>query len=396
MPETISAKSSQVIPVTRGIENWRQRLLWLSSMLIPLLVLSGMAMDYRFHNELWLLLPLAIAYGVLPLVDLIVGKKHSNHDEQSMKQMENDAYYRWLTYLIIPIQFGVFIALAWYTVNYVSTWWGVLLMGISAGLFNGLAINTGHELGHKTTKVERNLSKVILALPAYGHFCIEHNNGHHRDVATPEDVASSRMGESIYRFAMREMPGAFKRGMACEKARLRKQDKSFWSFDNQILQSFALSFLIYGGLVLWLGWMVLPFLAFNMFFAWWQLTSANYIEHYGLLRAKNDKGRYESCKPHHSWNANSLFSNLLLFQLERHSDHHANPTRRYQVLRNFEGVPELPTGYFGMYLVAYVPWLWYKLMDRRVLAVPHIDGDMTKVNIDPWSKDKVLARYSAN
>ena len=128
-------------------------------------------------------------------------------------------------------------------------------------------------------------------------------------------------------------------------------------------------------------------------FAWWQLTSANYVEHYGLLRSKDENGRFERCQPWHSWNSNHIYSNLVLFHLERHSDHHAHPLRRYQSLRNFDDVPSLPSGYFGAYLLAYVPPLWYRVMDKRLLALPHINGDLSKVNIDPDKQDRIFARY---
>ena len=123
------------------------------------------------------------------------------------------------------------------------------------------------------------------------------------------------------------------------------------------------------------------------------LECINYIEHYGLLREQKENGRYERCQPHHSWNANYIMSNLALFHLERHSDHHANPIRRYQSLRNFKDIPELPNGYYGMYLLAYIPWLWYRVMDHRVLALPHIDGDLSKVNICPRKRDQIFAKY---
>jgi hypothetical protein len=129
-------------------------------------------------------------------------------------------------------------------------------------------------------------------------------------------------------------------------------------------------------------------------FAWFQLTSANYIEHYGLLREKLPDGRYERCQPHHSWNANYIFSNLVLFQLERHSDHHANSHRRYQSLCHFEDIPQLPNGYFGCYLLAYVPWLWYRVMDQRLLALPHIGGDMNRINLAPRQRARLLAKYA--
>jgi alkane 1-monooxygenase len=201
------------------------------------------------------------------------------------------------------------------------------------------------------------------------------------------------MGESIYRFVLREIPGAFKRGWIAEKDRLALLGKSEWSLHNDILQSYALSFVLQGTLIFLFGWIMIPFLALHNVWAWYQLTSANYIEHYGLLRLKDASGRYERCQPHHSWNANYIFSNIVLFHLERHSDHHANPTRRYQSLRDFPDIPELPNGYYGMYLLAYVPWLWYRVMDKRVLALPHIQGDLNKVNIDPAKREAIYARY---
>ncbi len=129
--------------------------------------------------------------------------------------------------------------------------------------------------------------------------------------------------------------------------------------------------------------------------AWWQLTSANYVEHYGLLRQRLPGGGYERCQPHHSWNANHTYSNLVLFQLERHSDHHANASRRYQSLRHFPDLPQLPSGYFGMFPLAYVPALWFKVMDPRLLALPHVRGDFGRVNVDPSRREALLARHGA-
>lgn len=262
-----------------------------------------------------------------------------------------------------------------------------------AGITSGLGINTGHELGHKKSRLERNLAKIVLAVPVYGHFWIEHNRGHHRDVSTPGDPASARMGESIYKFARREIPGAFRRAWAIEKERLQRRGKSVWHADNQILQSMALSVVVQAGLLIVFGWKMAPFLLLHNFFAWWQLTSANYVEHYGLLRHKDENGRFEKCQPHHSWNSNHILSNLILFHLERHSDHHAHPLRRYQSLRNFDKLPTLPGGYFGSYLLAWAPLLWYRVMDPKLLTLPHINGDLDKINMDPEKRDALLARY---
>jgi alkane 1-monooxygenase len=371
----------------------KKRYLWLTSVLMPIFPMMGIFVYFQTGSEWALGIPLAFTYLVIPFLDWALGSDENNPPEEIVPQLEEDKYYRVLTYITIPMHFIVLIAIAWFVGTHELTMWSVLALALTAGSYSGLGINTAHEMGHKKPALERTLAKIVLAVPTYGHFCIEHNRGHHTEVATPEDPASSRMGESIYKFVLREIPGAFKRGWNQEKVRLERQGKSVWSWNNDILQSFALSAVLQGGLIIAFGWIMIPFLAIHNFFAWYQLTSANYIEHYGLLREKDENGRYERCQPHHSWNANYIFSNLALFHLERHSDHHANPTRRYQSLRNFDNLPELPNGYYGMYLIAYFPWLWYKVMDKRVLELPHINGDLSKVNIDPAKRDEIYARY---
>jgi alkane 1-monooxygenase len=202
------------------------------------------------------------------------------------------------------------------------------------------------------------------------------------------------MGESIYKFARREIPGAFHRAWMIEHERLCRKDANVWSFQNEILQSYMISIILQVGLIASFGWIMLPFLLLHNVFSWWVLTSANYIEHYGLLRAKQENGKYERCAPHHSWNANHKYSNLLLFHLQRHSDHHANPTRRYQSLRHFKDLPSLPIGYYGMYVIAYIPTLWFKVMNRRLLNLPHIKGNLDKINIDPDAREQIFSTYA--
>jgi alkane 1-monooxygenase len=339
-----------------------------------------------------LLLPLC-GYVVMPILDWLIGSDANNPPEEIVPQLDADPYYRWLTYATVPLHFVVLIIMCYVVASHPLSLWAIFASAIVAGGYSGLGINTAHELGHKNTPIEKALAKIALAVPAYGHFCVEHNRGHHVLVATPEDPASSRMGESIYAFVLREIPATFKRGWELEATRLKNQSKSLWSWENEILQSYLITCLLQGGLIWAFGWIMLPFLAIHNIWAWFQLTSANYVEHYGLLREKNPNGRYERCQPHHSWNANYIVSNLALFQLERHSDHHANPSRRYQSLRNFPDLPELPNGYYGMYVLAYVPWLWFRVMDRRLLELPHIQGDLSKVNIDPRKRETILARY---
>lgn len=380
----------------KGLIQYRdkKRPLWLASVFFPLLPLYFISLYLRTGQEAIFVIPLLVSYVIIPILDWMIGTDSSNPPEEIVPLLEEDKYYRYLTFLTVPMHFIVLIACAWLVGSQTLSFPAIFLVAIMAGGYSGIGINTAHELGHKNTWIEQLLAKIVLAVPAYGHFTVEHNLGHHVKVSTPEDPASSRMGESIYSFAIREIPATFNRAWLIEAKRLEKLKKPVLSLRNQIIQSYSLSLLLQGSLVLIFGVQLIAFLAIHNLWAWLQLTSANYIEHYGLLRAKKSNGRYERCKPHHSWNTNYVLSNVVLFHLERHSDHHAYPARRYQSLRNFDDIPELPNGYFGMYLCAYIPKLWFKIMDKRLLSLPHINGDLSKVNICPKKRDAIIAKYN--
>ena len=370
----------------------RKRPLWLLSLFVPILGLIGPALYLLVSpSEFWLWLSPLFFYFGIPLLDALIGEDPSNPPESEVPALEADPYYRWITYLLVPVLWASFIAICVFVASQPLSATGLLAMIINTGGGLGFAINLGHEMGHKKSTLERWLAKLALAPACYGHFYIEHNRGHHRDVATPADPASSRMGESIYRFVLREMPGGFRRAWQLERERLARCGKSPWSLDNEVLQPALISLALYGALVATLGWQILPFLLLSAFWGAFQLTSANYLEHYGLLRRKLENGRYEVCQPHHSWNSNHLFSNWALFHLQRHSDHHAHPTRRYQSLRNFPDLPRLPSGYFGMYLLAYVPPLWFRLMNPRLIAA--VQGDAARINFQPGLRERLMRRY---
>ena len=372
----------------------RKRWWWLLSLVYPLMPFVGIASHSATGVELALGLPLLISYGFMPLLDWLIGEDRNNPPEAIVPQLEQDRYYRWLTWATVPLHFVALIGCAWWAGTQDLSWWALLLLAYVAGAGSGLGINTGHELGHKNTRTEQILARLVLAVPAYGHFTVEHGRGHHRWVSTPEDHASARMGESIYRFALRELPGGIRRAWQLESERLRQKGRSPWSVHNTMLQSYAVTAVLQLGLVFAFGPVVmLPFLLVHNLVAWWQLTSANYVEHYGLLRARLPDGRYETPQPHHSWNTNHLVTNLATFHLQRHSDHHAHPSRRYQSLRHFEQLPQLPSGYFGMFPLAYVPALWFRVMDPRLLALPHVQGDLGRVNIDPASRQRMVGQY---
>ena len=268
----------------------------------------------------------------------------------------------------------------------------MLRLEMSVGLLGGMiAINLGHELIHKDPKVENWMGGLLLSTVTYAGFKVEHVRGHHVHVSTPDDASSSRYNQSLYDFLPKAFVRNFKNAWRLEKEYLERKGKKNFSIHNELIWWYSISalFAVTFGL-LW-GWQGVVFFLGQSFFAALALEIINYIEHYGLHRRVNEKGRFERVTPAHSWNSNYLLTNLALFQLQRHSDHHANPTRRYQILRSMEGAPNLPSGYASMISLAYFPPIWRKVMDHRVIE--HYDGDITKVNIDPSKREKVLARY---
>jgi len=228
----------------------------------------------------------------------------------------------------------------------------------------------------------------------YGHFYIEHNRGHHVRVATPEDPASSRVGESFYRFWPRTVFGSIASAWRLERKRYGRRDRHPYRLGNDVLNAWLMSAVLWAAMIVWLGVGIVPYLLIQAVIGFSLLEVVNYMEHYGMLRQKvgaPDRRRYERVDPSHSWNSNNIATNVLLYHLQRHSDHHANPTRRYQTLRDFAESPVLPTGYAGMILLALVPPLWRRVMDPRVRG--HFGGDIGRANIQPGKRDKVLARY---
>ncbi|MFE9018051.1 alkane 1-monooxygenase [Streptomyces sp. NPDC007808] len=362
---------------------WRdpKRYLWLLALAVPTLPFQAAGLVWLTGTgALWWWGPL-FAFVVLPVIDHVTGKDSANPPEAAMARLEADRYYRWCTYLYLPLQFG---ALVWAC----DQWAGGSLsvadsLGLAAttGVVAGVAINTAHELGHKREQLERRLSRMALAQSGYGHFYVEHNHGHHVRVATPEDPASSRMGESFWRFLPRAVAGGVRSAWHLERRRLERRGRRTVSRHNDVLTAWALTIALFTVLSVAFGPAVLPFLLLQAVIGFCLLETVNYLEHYGLLRQRRQDGRYERVSPRHSWNSNNTVSNVFLFQLQRHSDHHANPLRRYQTLRHFDEAPQLPSGYATMIVVAWFPPLWRHIMDPRLRT--HYDGDLSRANVRP-------------
>lgn len=372
----------------------RKRRLWPLSLITPLVPLAGIGLYFLLdENVLATLLPLAYTFIAVPIIDAIFGEDTHNPPEEVVPLMAKDSYYRVLLYVAIALLYIDFFAVAWFIGTHALPWWSFLALTLATGFAGADAILVGHELGHKAGRLDRIAAQVSNALVGYGHFCIEHNRGHHVQVATPEDPASARMGESIYRFVLREVPGALKRGWAHEKKRLARAGRRAWSLHNEILQSWALTLVLAGIVISLYGWIMIPFLLIHHWYGWYGLTQANYVEHYGLLRQKRSDGRYEPCAPRHSWNTNHIYSNLSSFHLQRHSDHHANALRPYQALRDFKDLPRLPSGYPGCFVLAAIPPLWFRVMHPKLLD--WAGGDLDKINLDPTRERRLRERYGA-
>jgi alkane 1-monooxygenase len=374
---------------------WRdsKRYAWLLGLVVPLLpFISWGLVEATGLGVLWFYGPVLI-FGVFPLLDLVIGADASNPPDSVIKWLEQDRYYRWCTYLFLPLQYAGLVFACWMWSHGGLSTFDSIGLALTVAMVAGIAINTAHELGHKRASSERWLSKVALAQTGYGHFFVEHNRGHHVRVATPEDPASARFGESFYAFLPRTVIGSLRSALAIEREHLARDGHRFWTIRNDILGAWLMSLVLLAALVAAFGPVVIPYLLIQAVIGFSLLEVVNYLEHYGLLRARREDGGFERCGPEHSWNNNNVASNVLLYHLQRHSDHHANPLRRYQALRHFDEAPQLPTGYAGMILVATIPPLWRRIMDHRL--VDHYEGDLSRANIHPRARARVLRRYAA-
>ena len=368
-----------------------KRSMWALGLLVPLIPFICWALVVATGHGAWWWFGPVFLYAIVPVLDQWIGGDQENPPEELVERLESERYYRYVTWAFLPLQYAATVLGAWSAVNGGLAWWELAGLVMTIGIVNGTGINTAHELGHKKEELERWLAKIALAPVAYGHFFIEHTRGHHVRAATPEDPASSRMGESFWAFLPRTVLGSVRSAWELEAQRLERAGHSVWHWSNHNLQAWSMTVLLFAALTAWIGWAALPFLIVQALYGASLLEVVNYLEHYGLKRAKGPDGRYERVSPSHSWNSNNTVTNLLLYQLQRHSDHHANPTRRYQSLRHFDQSPQLPSGYATMIPLAYVPFLWFRVMDPKVVA--HHQGDLTKANLQPSMRAKLLARY---
>jgi len=323
-----------------------------------------------FVSSGWVIwLPLLYTWILVPVLELFIRGDESNLSVAEEDLAKKNRSYDLLIYLVVPFQFcALYIFLQHLSVE--QPWWDLAgktaVMGLLCGVFG---INVGHELGHRIKRWEQHLAKALLLTSMYMHFYIEHNRGHHKRVATPEDPSSARLGEMVYQFYYRSIVFSYLSAWHIAIGEMRKKGYPVISWHNEMIQAHVIQMAFV--LLVYFIFGLLPMLLFLL--AALQgillLETVNYIEHYGLQRKALGDGKYERALPVHSWNSNHIIGRVMLFELSRHSDHHYMASRKYQVLRHHDHSPQMPTGYPGMMLLALVPPAWFFVMNKKVQQI---------------------------
>jgi len=312
--------------------------------------------------------PVFVFFILVPLIELFLKPDRANFDPETMLKERNSKVYDWILYLCLPIQLLMLLSF-FYVIDLtpsdsLSFYGKCMAMGLMCGV---MGINIGHELGHRTSRWEQFLGEILLLSSLNTHFLPYHNEGHHREVATPDDPATAKKGQLLFVFWITSHFGSYVKAWKIENHRMRKNGKSVFSLSNRMvsytLANIALLFSIY----YFFNATVLFAFILSCVVGILLLETVNYIEHYGLLRQKNSEGRYERVKRTHSWNSDHQIGRLMLFNLSRHSDHHYKSSKKYQLLESLEESPQMPTGYPGMMLLALFQPAWFAIMNKKLI-----------------------------
>jgi alkane 1-monooxygenase len=331
---------------------------------LPLLMYFGALRSFTSTGwPVWI--TLAIAWVLIPLLEIFLQPNATNASEAEEELRKKDALYDLLIYLIVPLQYTT-VYLFLININQpLLSWYDTLGRVLTMGLFCGtFGINAGHELGHRHKKYEQLMAKALLLTSLYTHFFIEHNKGHHKNVATANDPSSAPYRITLYAFWLRSITGVYKGAWHIANEEQRKKILPWWRNEMWQLQLLQLFFIVIIYIV-FSATVLLYFLAAAII-GILLLETVNYVEHYGLTRQLKQSGLYERAMPQHSWNSNHVIGRLILFELSRHSDHHFMASRKYQLLRHHDDAPQLPTGYPGSMILSTIPPLWFFVMDKQM------------------------------
>ncbi|MGH1337719.1 MAG: alkane 1-monooxygenase [Aureispira sp.] len=340
---------------------WRD-LKYLGAYVLPLGAAHALYMQ-----GIWSFNGILIAFILVPFLEVFFIGTTKNLEATEEAQQNGKQLFDFLLYLNVPLLLGIaggyFHALS--TASLAR--YEIIGLTLTTGIcFGGIGINVAHELGHRQTWFPRFMAQALLLPNLYLHFTMEHNHGHHVNIATPKDPASSRYNESVYAFWVRSVVFSYLSAWKIEARRLRQKEQSPWSWHNKMLHLQLVQLAYLGAVVVTFSWAILPYAILVAVIGFLMLETVNYIEHYGLQRRQLASGRYESVQPWHSWNCNHDIGRILLYELTRHSDHHYKASRKYQVLRHFDQAPLLPWGYPTSMLIALLPPLWFHWMNPKV------------------------------
>jgi len=321
-----------------------------------------------FSVEGWLtFLPLFYAFAFLPIVELLTRPDSQNLSESEAELRKNDRVYDYLLYLMVPLQYAFLVwflfAMSQPELSWVTIAGRIVSMGQLCGV---IGINVGHELGHRSKKYEQTLAKALLLTSLYMHFFIEHNRGHHRNVATPDDPATAKRNEWLHLFLVRSIFFSYLSAWKIELGMLQRKGISPLSPRNEMLRYLVIQIAMVIGIAFLFSSTVALYFVIAACMGISLLETINYVEHYGLVRHEISPGKYERTMPHHSWNSDHILGRLMLFELSRHSDHHYIASKKYQVLDHHDHSPQMPTGYPGMVVLAGCPPLWFWVMNPIV------------------------------
>lgn len=333
---------------------------------LPVYLVPGVVFFSLTATGVWTFTAVVVLFGIIPLAECLTRGSTRNLTAEEELEVLGDPSFDRILYSLVPLQAGLLLFFLYRMseegLPLTDRIGMITAMGMACGV---LGINAAHELGHRSSVFERTLSRFLLLTTLYMHFHIEHNRGHHKNVSTDLDPASSRYGESVYAFFLRSIYGGWISAWQLEAERLRRMHRPVWGPENEMLWYQIIQAGLVGLIFFGLGeTAALSFLAAALVGVL-LLETVNYIEHYGLRRRRNGL-RYERTLPAHSWNSNHPLGRAVLLELSRHSDHHYQASRKFPVLRHFDESPQMPTGYPGMMLLSLVPPLWFLIMHREI------------------------------
>ena len=311
--------------------------------------------------------PMMFAWVFMPLAELLLKADNKNLSAAEEELAKKDKLYDYLLYLVVVLQFAALFVFLHSMKTTALLWWEVAGRICSMGLLCGtFGINVAHELGHRVQKYERVFAKALLLTSLYMHFFIEHNKGHHKNVATPADPGSARFNETVFSFYCRTIIFSYLSAWKIANSDMEKKGRAALHWRNEMLQAQFIQLSFITAIFFWFGWLITLYFFAAASIGFLLLETVNYIEHYGLQRRQRADGSFERALPHHSWNSNHILGRLMLFELSRHSDHHYLASKKYQVLQHHQDAPQLPTGYPGSMILAMVPPLWFYVMNKKI------------------------------